>query len=335
VKRAPKEIEPYIQGILGLAQVAVVFDPNYDYSAFDDAPMEEEEDGWSDDGMDVGGAGEDDDDSSWKVRRAAVKLIDSIIVSRPDMLREVYQKYAKLLASRFKERDDNVKINIFDTFQTLLKSSILNENQQSIDLQFQMAPSLERKRSASDEIADLVPFIVEQLVKQLRESKNQKVRTSAMHTLAACSHVQGKLLGTRFDQLLPEFQKIVSDSSAFDLILDILIIFRRLFKIGGEENAPIFQSYQSQIFDIIQKGISHEYSKVVSEALRVAGIYVNILRNPQTGDIAPSFAGVVQPLYAAIRTKLQKADIDQEIKECSIVSMANFIGVCHKQLQPN
>jgi cullin-associated NEDD8-dissociated protein 1 len=71
--------------------VAVVFDPNYDYSALADAPMEEDAgDGWSDDGMDVGGAGEEDDDSSWKVRRAAVKLIDSIVISRPDMLREVY-----------------------------------------------------------------------------------------------------------------------------------------------------------------------------------------------------------------------------------------------------
>jgi hypothetical protein len=125
VKKAPKEIEQYIQPVLEIASNAVVFDPNYDYSAYDDVPMEDEGDGWSDDGMDVGGAGEDDDDSSWKVRRAAVKLIDSIILSRPDKLRDVYQRYARLLAERFKERDENVKINVLETFRTLLKSSIL------------------------------------------------------------------------------------------------------------------------------------------------------------------------------------------------------------------
>ena len=31
VKRAPKEVEIYIQSILSLARVAVTFDPNYDY----------------------------------------------------------------------------------------------------------------------------------------------------------------------------------------------------------------------------------------------------------------------------------------------------------------
>lgn len=135
--------------------------------------MEEDAgDGWSDDGMDVGGAGEEDDDSSWKVRRAAVKLIDSIVISRPDMLRQVYQQYAQLLAERFKERDENVKINIFETFRTLIKSSILQEQHQSIETQLAMAPSLQRQRSSADEIYILVPYIVKELVKQLKESKS-------------------------------------------------------------------------------------------------------------------------------------------------------------------
>lgn len=59
------------------------------------------------------------------------------------------------------------------------------------------------------------------------------------------------------------------------------------------------------------------------------------MRDPATGDVKAAFTSVIQPLYAAIRTKLNKADIDQEIKECSIISMANFISVCHKALQPN
>jgi cullin-associated NEDD8-dissociated protein 1 len=178
----------------------VVFDPNYDYSAFGDAPMEEDAgDGWSDDGMDVGGAGEEDDDSSWKVRRAAVKLIDSIVISRPDQLRTVYQKYARLLADRFKERDENVKINIFETFRTLIKSSILSEQHQSIETQLAMAPSLERQRSSADEIHALVPFIVSQLVRQLRESKSLRVKAGVMNTLAACSHALGAKVSGLFD----------------------------------------------------------------------------------------------------------------------------------------
>jgi len=61
---------------------------------------------------------------------------------------------------------------------------------------------------------------------------------------------------------------------------------------------------------------------------------VNVLKDTQTGDVKPAYTAIIQPLYASIRAKLQKSDIDQEIKECSIISMANFICVCHKSLQP-
>jgi hypothetical protein len=74
---------------------------------------------------------------------------------------------------------------------------------------------------------------------------------------------------------------------------------------------------------------------VVSESLRVAGVFMNVLKDPESGTVRPSYASIVQPLYASIRVKLQKADIDQEVKECSIVAMANFISVAYSSLQPN
>jgi cullin-associated NEDD8-dissociated protein 1 len=89
VKRSPKEVEPYLEGVLKLASKAVVYDPNYEYIEDDDQQMDED-DGWGDDEVDMGVTGQDDDDSSWKIRRAAVKLIDAIITSRPDLLRKVY-----------------------------------------------------------------------------------------------------------------------------------------------------------------------------------------------------------------------------------------------------
>jgi cullin-associated NEDD8-dissociated protein 1 len=32
----------------------------------------------------------DDDDSSWKVRRSAIKIIDAIIKTRPDFIKTIY-----------------------------------------------------------------------------------------------------------------------------------------------------------------------------------------------------------------------------------------------------
>lgn len=62
--------------------------------------------------------------------------------------------------------------------------------------------------------------------------------------------------------------------------------------------------------------LNHEYSKVVSEGLRVAGSFVYILRSTSSGNgcLDSAFTSIVNPMYEAIKDKLQKTDIDQEVK---------------------
>lgn len=65
----------------------------------------------------------DDDDMSWKVRRAAAKCIAALISSRPDLLPDFHRTLAPVLIRRFKEREENVKADVFTAYIVLLRQT--------------------------------------------------------------------------------------------------------------------------------------------------------------------------------------------------------------------
>ena len=79
----------------------------------DDDDAMEDDDGDDDDYS-------DDDDVCWKVRRAAAKVLSSLILSRPDRLPELLPVLLPALITRFREREENVKMDVFATFNDLL-----------------------------------------------------------------------------------------------------------------------------------------------------------------------------------------------------------------------
>ncbi|KAF9343800.1 hypothetical protein BGX34_006365 [Mortierella sp. NVP85] len=65
----------------------------------------------------------DDDDVSWKVRRTSAKLLSAIIGTRQDLLGELYTNVAPSLINRFKEREETFRVEILQTFITLLRQT--------------------------------------------------------------------------------------------------------------------------------------------------------------------------------------------------------------------
>ncbi|GFH06744.1 TIP120 domain-containing protein, partial [Haematococcus lacustris] len=63
----------------------------------------------------------DDEEQSWKVRRAAAKLLSALASSYVDAIPQVYGSAATELVSRFKEREENVKVDVFATFVVLAR----------------------------------------------------------------------------------------------------------------------------------------------------------------------------------------------------------------------
>lgn len=63
----------------------------------------------------------DDEDTSWKVRRAATKALSAVIAAYPNLLQELYKSSSHALTARFKEREETVKVDAFNVFVELVR----------------------------------------------------------------------------------------------------------------------------------------------------------------------------------------------------------------------
>jgi hypothetical protein len=132
VLRCPAEVAPFLEDMEELARSFLPFDPNYDYEGGADGGDDMDDFYADDDGDMYGGAYDDDDDAddenSWKVRRAAARLLTAMVSTRPELVRHFYTGgLAADVMTCFRERDENVKLDILTCFTALLRSTISSQ----------------------------------------------------------------------------------------------------------------------------------------------------------------------------------------------------------------
>lgn len=158
----PQQMRPYTDEILQASLRYLKYDPNYvaeddeemdvDDSDADEEDEEEEDDEFGDDaGFD------DDDDTSWKVRRCAAKVLYTLISTRGsgDLLDNgvLYSQAAPVLIKRFDEREENVRLEILSTMAQLVRKTgedvILPPTSDDIPELFQQQPQSRKRRRQS------------------------------------------------------------------------------------------------------------------------------------------------------------------------------------------
>lgn len=58
------------------------------------------------------------------MRKSAIKIIEAIVKTRPEFIKTIVDNYQIRLVERFKERIDDVKIDLLDAFRELLVASV-------------------------------------------------------------------------------------------------------------------------------------------------------------------------------------------------------------------
>ncbi|KAG4401480.1 hypothetical protein GLYMA_07G272400v4 [Glycine max] len=306
--RCPRDISVYCDEILHLTLEYLSYDPNFTDNMeedTDDEGLEEEEDDES--------ANEytDDEDVSWKVRRAAAKCLAALIVSRPEILSKLYDEACPKLIDRFKEREENVKMDVFNTFIELLRQTgNVTKGQTDAD----MSPRWLLKQEVSK--------IVKSINRQLRE-KSIKTKVGAFSVLKELVVVLPNCLADHIGSLIPGIEKALNDKSSTSNLKIEALTFTRL--VLSSHSPDVFHPYIKALSAPVLSAVGERYYKVTAEALRVCGELVRVVR-PNIEGSGFDFRPYVHPIYNGIMSRLINQDQDQEVKECAISCMGLIVS---------
>ncbi|KAK1161488.1 cullin-associated NEDD8-dissociated protein 1-like [Acipenser oxyrinchus oxyrinchus] len=316
VRRCPKEMSPHIPTVIGLCLKYITYDPNYNYDndEEDDDNAMDTESGDEED-VETGDEYSDDDDMSWKVRRSSVKCLEAVVSTRHDMLQDFYKTVSPALIARFKEREENVKADIFLAYMALLKQT------RPMQGWLQSSDIMGKEDSSLTMLKSQVPNVVKALHKQLKE-KSIKSRQGCLCLLTELANVLPGALADHIPALIPGIVYSLTDkSSSSNMKIDSLSF---LTVILCNHPPEALHPHIKVILPPVVACIGDPFYKITSEALLVTQQLVKVIRpleKPSSFDSKP----YVKDLFSSTLKRLKAADIDQEVKERAISCMGQII----------
>lgn len=352
--RCTTDMEDYIGEIGSLCTEFISYDPNYNYGNGDECEMEiDGENSGGEDEEDVDEQTDnysDDDDVSWKVRRAAAKCIEALITYRHDALEENYDKFGSLLINRFKEREDNVKYDLLFAYSALLKltkqlcpelatfqSQILHGTADFKPESF--SPSnFERILNEEMDKSNQQVFIkLKRQVPSLMRALQREIKTKNITTRLNCYNLMTQLLRA-YPGILKEYLEIIatnikstlSENSSTDgnIKIEALRFVSLIITTHAYED---LNNFVDTIIPLLVKAIEDPFYKTSAEALLTTQLTLYVLNCQKDKTNAQQH---VLSLHQAIAAKLKVNDIDQEVKEKTISTTGLLLSLFASEFSP-
>ncbi|XP_050670753.1 cullin-associated NEDD8-dissociated protein 1 [Leptidea sinapis] len=332
VLKCPKEVQPHIPTIVELCLKMITYDPNYNYEdeeeggGGEDEEMEEES--FEPDAEPESDSEEysDDDDMSWKVRRAAAKCLESVISTRHELLAEMYQTVSPALIARFKEREENVKCDILSAYTALLRAT-----RPPPALQCSVKPA---DNSPQALLLQRVPSIVRGALRVIR-GRSVRARGAALALLRELLAAAPACLADHASRVLRALTPALTDkSTASSMKIETLVFVWWL--VRGPSASGV-RAHIAVLLPAVLACVADPFYKVTAEALRVLQQIVKIMRPLDNISSIPDEYQVESPpeelqqfipaMYSRTLVRLRATDMDQEVKERAIATCGQLI--CH------
>lgn len=320
VRRCPVNTKGLIPEIIQACLTYLSFDPNYNYDAgLDDEETMDTGDAQEDDNSDFGDDYSDDDDLSWKVRRASAKCLEAMVTNRRDLVSYFYLNVAPTLVSRFKEREETVRADIIQIFVSLLKQTrlILNDSK------------IQQLNDTKDILIRLLPDIVTRSSLLMR-SKLIRNRQLVFQIFIELMGILPRALSEYIPTLVPAILFSLTDkNSNSNMKIDALVFLQELVK--NHEPSAFYQQIPSLMPPILA-AVDDTFYKISTESIILMELIVSVMR-PTNCEPMQGYESILTSIYDKILDRIASNGVSAEIKEKAISCMGQIIATYGDKMQ--
>ena len=206
------------------------------------------------------------------------------------MMVELYKNVSPVLITRYKEREENVKIDVFSAYISLLKQT---RNWVTV-----YQTGNEEESGPLQLLQNQVPNIIKTLHKQLKE-KSVKTRQGSFSLLLELINVIPGCLNDHLDILIPGILFSLNDkSSTSNIKIDTLVFLNVLLKTHQPE---VFHPFLNDLLSAIIQSVEDTFYRISSEGLVVLTQLIKVIR-PTPNDT--QFVNCIEPIYKCTFAKL-------------------------------
>jgi cullin-associated NEDD8-dissociated protein 1 len=298
---------------------------------------------------------DEEDDETWKVRRSAIRTLTSVVeAEKHDPSKLWTHQYAwrknsdkkmtlaGALVNRFKERDENCRVDNIECFTRLLSYTVTAASSGVLVL---ASPNSMSDNAVSTTTVDLSSKVSSAIVKacekQLSAKKaGERSKSSAIALLSTLCQSPGGIGGT--DEITSVFKhvKTILSSSDDTVTRRGVLTSSKALKLESLRLVKVMLSCKNHDAEHMKSALitnllpelcsKYDWYKVIAEALRVLEEVPQLIILGNATDAEQK--SVANSLFVAIEPRLAEHDLDQEIKECALSASASLISVLHASL---
>ena len=259
----------------------------------------------------------DDEETTYKVRRSATKLLSAVIGTRPELLATIYRTIAPVLINRFGDREESVRLEIWSAYSLLLQQTGVYGAAPQAQTEGQIGTKRKREEEGMDVedtphslLRSQVPSLSKALIRQLQAKTSAATIQAGFTLLHTLLSVSPGCLSGQIVSLTSVISTVLNKppSSTSSSLHIAIISFLDLF--FSTHSPPAFSQSLPQLTAPLVASLSEKDPRIAATAFHAFSTLLKSLKPIRNADWADS-------LYVKALERLERNDTDVTVREKS------------------